>query len=968
MKIKLTFAALICCMLTIQTYADPVTKSQAKSIASSFLQTLDGSDVAATSVKTKTINRVAAADTLAPYYVFSRGAGKGFVIVSGDDCTSSIIGYTESGDFDADNMPEAFKNMLEGWSELVTKAQAAGAKARVNASKTNGMRKAASTKKDVAPLCKTLWGQGSPWNLLCPTITSSGNRALTGCVATAAAQIIYYFHKDNPDSLLYATPTYSYGDAPVTTSLPKGTKIDYANMLLEGSGTAVQNNAVATLMVAIGTSSYLTYGSSTSGQISNAGTAMSGQFRLSGTCIYKSGYSQSSWEDMVYSSLAAGKPILYCGVHPTNGGHAVVLDGYQSSTNKFHFNFGWNNASYNGYFTVDDSTGMNGFYGQQGMVYNITPKIQNVSGKILDIKNFYQKCNSTLSVRVKNNSTIDYSGVYLYCTTASSLPSNESAKDITTAITSGDSTTFYFTYKPTLQKTYHIFLCNANKTILDSCSVVAQSTTAALHLNKMSIAAGSTTQNIDGITFKTVNNTTADVTVNLTNGEGGSYCQPTLQCDLYQYDTTTKTWNTEAVSNRYLSSIVFNEGETKDTVFRFSGLTPGLYYMAIMNHTATAGVKSNIAFDTADSVVFFTVKEADLAMTATGRNATVSGAWDLLTFTRLAKDTSVCNYDMTAVTELNAQPVAANPNALFYASNKVAGAYNIIADNICDSLVINENYDFVPTKAFTATKARFNLDASTGLWGDVIIPFAAKTPYGTVVRTIDGIKTTALSLSNVSTIPAMTPCLYIIDHISRNHIDAEGVTIGTDTLASIADNTIKGYTVKITLPETDESFGYTSNGYPYYLIANVGGTVKAFNTSIAKSAINIRALNNLTTDFQYTHLADTISKAKDVLANYKNNDLKAYTEFTDSIQMAEDAFTNQTLSTTAAIKLQYNNLSTAIEQYLNSVITGITASQYSDGSNAATEYYSVTGIRLREPQRGINIIREGKTVRKVIIK
>lgn len=625
MKEKLTIAAFFCCLLTIQTIADPVTKNSARSIASTFLSSLDGSALSETDVTTNAPKRISAADTLAPYYIFSRGEDKGFVIVSGDDCVPSIIGYTEKGNFDATNMPEAFKSMLEGWSELVTKAQAAGAKSRSLTNSANKIRKATSERRDIGPLIKTLWGQGSPYNDLCPTIKSSGAHALTGCVATATSQIVYYFHKDNPDTLLYSTPTYSYGDAPVTTSLPSGTKIDYANMLLSGSGTSVQNNAVATLMVAVGTSSYLTYGSSTSGQISNAGNAMNGQFRLSSTCIYKSGYSQSAWEDIVYTSLSAGKPILYCGVHPTNGGHAVVLDGYQCSTNKFHFNFGWNNESYNGYFTVDDSTGMNGFYGQQGMCYNVTPKIQNIAGKILEVKNFYQKCNNTLSVRIKNNSTIDYSGVYLYCTTATSLPTSENAKDITTTIATGDSTIISFTYKPTLQKIYHIFLCNSNRTILDSCSVVAQPTTAALHLNKMSIDAGNISQDIDGITFKTVNNTTADVKVNLTNGEGGSYCQPTLLCELYQYDTTTKTWGTETASSRYLTSITFHENETKDTIFRFSGLTPGLYYKAIMNHTATAGAKSNIAFDTADSIVFFTVKEPNMAITRTGRNATVTG-------------------------------------------------------------------------------------------------------------------------------------------------------------------------------------------------------------------------------------------------------------------------------------------------------------------------------------------------------
>ena len=43
----------------------------------------------------------------------------------------------------------------------------------------------------VEPLLTTEWGQGEPFNLLCPTL--DGKKTPSGCVATAMSQILYYF-------------------------------------------------------------------------------------------------------------------------------------------------------------------------------------------------------------------------------------------------------------------------------------------------------------------------------------------------------------------------------------------------------------------------------------------------------------------------------------------------------------------------------------------------------------------------------------------------------------------------------------------------------------------------------------------------------------------------------------------------------------------------------------------------------
>lgn len=96
------------------------------------------------------------------------------------------------------------------------------------------------------------------------------------------------------------------------------------------------NTAVATLMAITGTSTWLTYGSSTSGQIRDLVNTFSGQFLMDSRCTYKSGISQSEWEDMVYDDLAKRLAHRVQQLSPTSGGHAVVVDGYRASDNLFH--------------------------------------------------------------------------------------------------------------------------------------------------------------------------------------------------------------------------------------------------------------------------------------------------------------------------------------------------------------------------------------------------------------------------------------------------------------------------------------------------------------------------------------------------------------------------------------------------------------------------------------------------------
>ena len=137
-----------------------------------------------------------------PLYIFSRGAGEGFVVVSGDDCLPAIIGFTESGDYDEEKMPPALKAIINHYAEAVIDAQARGVN-RPYASVTGS-----TYDQDIPPLLTSHWHQNAPWNNMCPQRSDGGGRAVTGCVATAAAQIAYYWRNEGLNAVSqYDTPT-----------------------------------------------------------------------------------------------------------------------------------------------------------------------------------------------------------------------------------------------------------------------------------------------------------------------------------------------------------------------------------------------------------------------------------------------------------------------------------------------------------------------------------------------------------------------------------------------------------------------------------------------------------------------------------------------------------------------------------------------------------------------------------------
>jgi hypothetical protein len=354
----------ILCLLTgIQLYADPISRQAAQLVAKDFLASKG--ITMTTSMAYRAPKKVTFSKTDdAYYYVFNAGNNNGYVIVSGDDRTEEVLGYTDSGTFDTETAPENLKSMLQRYvdeiklldadSVVVTSAQKAAYKAQ--------RRKVEAARHAVAPLLTSLWNQGDPYNRMCPEYYKedgsgvlSGNKSATGCVATAIAQVINYYKY--PAVTKKLVPTYSfdsYGKTIIMPSIPAGTKIDWDNMrdTYSSSNTDVEKDAVAKLMLIVGCGCKMGYGPSSGSGYNPNGVKTLRDYLGFDDALYdesRSNYDIDEWIDKIYSEINSGHPVAYGG-SSSGGGHAFVLDGY-ASDDLFHVNWGWGGLD-NGYFRI----------------------------------------------------------------------------------------------------------------------------------------------------------------------------------------------------------------------------------------------------------------------------------------------------------------------------------------------------------------------------------------------------------------------------------------------------------------------------------------------------------------------------------------------------------------------------------------------------------------------------------------
>lgn len=287
----------------------------------------------------------------APYYAFN--LEQGYVIVSGDDEMTELVGYAENGFFDAENVPPQMQLWLDGYAEYVAAVQSGKAKARK-------ILLSDSPSVVVEPLVTTKWNQDAPFNNFAPEYTDDNNntqRCATGCAATAMAQIMKFHNWPEQGVGHYSYEHQSFGT--ISSNFSEHV-YDWTNMIdryNNGEYSNVQADAVALLMKDCGVSLNMNYGPVSGASIYSYTPAFKNYFRYSSRTVNRSGCETAEFTKIITDELQEGCPIIYCGTGE-DGGHAFVVDGYD--TNYFlHVNWGWGGYS-DGYFDMNymDPTGL----------------------------------------------------------------------------------------------------------------------------------------------------------------------------------------------------------------------------------------------------------------------------------------------------------------------------------------------------------------------------------------------------------------------------------------------------------------------------------------------------------------------------------------------------------------------------------------------------------------------------------
>lgn len=305
-------------------------------------------------------------------YAFNVDGG-GFVVVSGDSRTYPILGYSDSGNLSAEEMPANMRAWFDDYAEAI---------AELGDASVSTMGAPAITAPAIDKLITSQWNQKAPYNDMCPELENPGGKttAPTGCPATAMAMVMDYHQW--PQSACRAIPAYDFtytkfggiGTASMHLDELPPVTFEWDKMLrnydVEG-GTEEQRNAVATLMRYCGQSVRMSYGLNSSGsQESWIAYALRAYFDYDNSLhmAQREYYGIVEWEQMIYNELANKRPVPIS-AQSGGGGHSFVCDGYDGD-GLFHINWGWSGKG-DGFFRLSvlnpyDNTGVGSGSSQMG--------------------------------------------------------------------------------------------------------------------------------------------------------------------------------------------------------------------------------------------------------------------------------------------------------------------------------------------------------------------------------------------------------------------------------------------------------------------------------------------------------------------------------------------------------------------------------------------------------------------------
>ncbi len=372
--IKFLLLGLLICNGSMRAGAQTVTEQEARETAVRFFASQSGclQKAAMTCAYTEK------SDNLPLFYVFN--GEHAFVVVPAERNMPPVLAYSTRNTFHIDSIAPAMNMWLESYRRQIMAIRTTGE------SPETSEKGIAGTVEEVEPMMESRWGQGIPYNFFCPKDDKGKNeRCVTGCVATAMAQLMYYFRWPESGTGSYRYTHDKYG--PISADFGNS-RYEYHKMC---DRPAHINAAISLLCHHSGVAVDMVYGPNASGMYNHkAAYALRTFFKYNPKTQYifrdSNGMAHDSlhptpapldWDSVVVAHLKRHIPLYYAGwSKPWTDGHGFICDGYQKDSNGrcyFHFNFGWEGNSDGYFYTGSLSPGSYNFNLAQEIIINAVP-------------------------------------------------------------------------------------------------------------------------------------------------------------------------------------------------------------------------------------------------------------------------------------------------------------------------------------------------------------------------------------------------------------------------------------------------------------------------------------------------------------------------------------------------------------------------------------------------------------------
>ncbi len=313
-----------------------------------------------------------------PQLYLAKLSDGGFVLLGADDNSVPVLAYADGPNSAAWTFPPAFLEWVSLYAAQIEAITDSGLVVPENRQRWRDLSfgdYAAEPvrERSVEPLLAMNWDQGWPYNELCPADPAGpGGHVYAGCVATAMGMVMKYWN--HPQTGVGSNSYYAQGYGYQSANFGATTYLWDEMPNSVGSS----NLPVATLLYHCGVAVDMGYAPDGSGaQSADAATALATNFRYPGANIQnRMDLTDAQWNSLLQTQLDNGSPIYYSG--HGSGGHAFVVDGYQSSA-YYHFNFGWS-GSYNGFYYMNSiNPGGSDFNDWNAAIVNSIPENYSIA-------------------------------------------------------------------------------------------------------------------------------------------------------------------------------------------------------------------------------------------------------------------------------------------------------------------------------------------------------------------------------------------------------------------------------------------------------------------------------------------------------------------------------------------------------------------------------------------------------------